>query len=115
MVSTSSAAAASAPYEAWKQSDNAMDFCDVVGGSGPNKDLRCKLCKHEFKGSGTRAYEHLVTGGPVAKCTAIEPAAVQRLKAAKAAKDADKAAKKRKEGSDRCVGHTTFKAPYKGR
>ena len=86
MASTSSAAAASAADEAWKTSDNPMDFCDVLGVSGANKHLRCKLCKKEFKGTGSRAYDHLIVGKDVTKCTAIEAAAAQRLKAAKAAK-----------------------------
>lgn len=60
MASTINAAASSAADEAWKTSDNPMDFCDVIRVAKANKQLRCKLCKKEFMGTGSRAYDHLI-------------------------------------------------------
>lgn len=84
MASTSGRDEAAQAPDAWKLSDKPMDHYEVTG-TGANKTLNCKWCQKGFKGSGSRAYSHLVDGKDVAKCVMVDKETIQRLKAAKAA------------------------------
>jgi hypothetical protein len=95
MVSTSGRDEAAQAPDAWKLSEKPMDHYEVAG-TGANKTLTCKWCHKGFKGSGSRAYSHLVDGKDVAKCVKVDKGAIQRLKAAKAAANAAANRSKRK-------------------
>ena len=80
MASTSGRDEAAQAPDAWKLSDKPMDHYEVTG-TGANKTLNCKWCQKGFKGSGSRAYSHLVDGKDVAKCVMVDKETIQRLKA----------------------------------
>ena len=77
--------AAPANEEAWKESTNPVDHCEVVAKKTNTTDYKCKHCNHTFSGTKTRCYVHLTgDGSGVRKCSKC-PVEVQRaLKAAKA-------------------------------
>ena len=75
---------ASTSADAWKESTNPLDHCDVVSKKANTTDYLCKWCNRGFSGSKTRCYIHLTGDGKgVARCSMC-PAETQRaLKAAR--------------------------------
>ena len=61
---------ASTSADAWKESTNPLDHCDVVSKKANTTDYLCKWCNRGFSGSKTRCYIHLTGDGKgVARCS----------------------------------------------